>query len=92
MNAIGSAATIRSKKACVVYDAETGRVWHVHRVVTFDGGREPSDAEVAADALRALRSLHAGLGALETLRVDHDELKPGKRYRVDVDKKTLLQS
>ena len=85
--------TVRSKKACVVYDAETGRMHHLHRVVTFEGGREPSDDEIAAAALRAFQELHADRrGAFETLHVDHAAVEPGVKYRIDVHKKKLVRS
>jgi hypothetical protein len=34
----------KSTKACVVYDSNTGRMPHLHRVVTFVGGRLLTDA------------------------------------------------
>jgi hypothetical protein len=83
--------TVRSKKACVVYQAQTGDICHVHRVLTFDGGREPNESEIAADALRAFQGLQPGRqGTFETLHVDHAAVEPGKKYRVDLQKKALV--
>ena len=93
MSTFGSGMTVRSKKACVVYDAQSGQVCHVHRVVTFEGGREPNENAIAADALLAFHGAHPGRhGAFETLHVDDAAVEPGKKYRVDVGKKALVDT
>jgi hypothetical protein len=86
-----SPAGIQSKKACVVYDPATGRIHHHHRVVTFVGGREPTADQIAADALHVLKLLpNPPVGELHVIHVDHDAFEPGKRYRVDPARKTLV--
>jgi hypothetical protein len=87
-----SPAGIASQKACVVYDPTTGRIHHRHRVVTFAGGREPTAEQIAADALHVLRRLpNAPVGELHAIHVEHDAFEPGKRYRVDPHRKTLVE-
>ena len=91
MNRIGSTLPIQSQKGCVVYDATSGQIRHLHRVVTFVGGREPSDDEMAADALRALDRLsNPPGGTLQVLHVHYDAIEPGKRYRVDHKRQALV--
>lgn len=91
MKTAASQMPVRSNKLCVVYDPESGRMHHLHRVVTFEGGSEPSPEQIAADALKAFHGLHAGRhGKFETLHVDHDAIEPGKKYRVDVQTKRLV--
>jgi hypothetical protein len=93
VNTSGSGMTVRSTKACVVYDKETGRVCHVHRVVTFEGGREPDDDEIAANVFLSFHRLHADRqGAFEILQVDPAAIEPGNKYRVDLQTKALIQS
>jgi hypothetical protein len=93
MNCLGSTLPIHSRKACVVYDATSGQIRHLHRVVTFVGGREPADEEVAADALRALNSLPTPpTGVVHVLHVDYNAIEPGKRYRVDPNRKALVSA
>jgi alpha-ketoglutarate-dependent taurine dioxygenase len=87
----GATLPIHSLKACVVYDTATGRIHHIHRVMTLEGGREPSTETIAEDALRALRSLpNPPDGALDILHVHHDAIEPNKRYRVNLRSKTLV--
>jgi hypothetical protein len=91
MRHTGSTLPIHSRKACVVYDSASGQLRHVHRVVTFVGGREPSNEQIASDALRLVNSLpNPPGGALHVLHVDHDTIQPGKRYRVDLQKKAIV--
>jgi hypothetical protein len=91
MSDAGATCPVQSIKACVVYDSTNGRIHHVHRVLTLVGGREPAEAEIAADALRAMGGLPAApTGALEVLHVHHSAVEPGKRYRVDLAAKALV--
>lgn len=84
-------AGIEAKKACVVYDPATGRIHHRHSVVTFVGGREPTAEQIAADALHMLKRLpNPPGGELQVIHVDHGAFEPGKRYRVDPQRKTLV--
>jgi hypothetical protein len=91
MSRCGSTLPIQSKKACVVYDATTGKMRHLHRVVTFAGGREPTDDEIAADALRLVRSLpKPPAGVFHVLHVEHDAIELGRKYRIDPNRKVLV--
>jgi hypothetical protein len=88
----GATLPIRSIKVCVVYDATSGQIHHQHKVLTLEGGAEPSEADMERDALARLtarRSGHPG-GTLAVLHVAHDALEQGMRYRVDVTKKVLV--
>jgi hypothetical protein len=91
MERAGATVPVQSTKACVVYDSSNGRIYHEHQVLTLSGGREPSDSEIAADALRAVgRRRQPPGGALEVLHVPHGTLERGKRYRVDAHRKELV--
>ena len=82
---------MRSIKACVVYDFESGETHHQHRVLTLVGGREPGKSEMAEHALRALRSRrNPPVGRLSVLHVASDSLETRKKCRVDVNTKTLV--
>ena len=88
----GATVAVKSVKACVVYDAQSGLIRHHHCVLTLEGGREPGEAEIAADAISAAgRRRGAPSGSLEVLHIPHDALDPGKRYRVDVGTKKLAE-
>ena len=88
----GATVEVQSIKVCVVYDAQSGRIHHHHRVMTLKGGHEPSDAEMEETALFRVanrRSGHPG-GTLKVLHIAPDALAPMKRHRVDVAKKAVV--
>ena len=91
MNRSGATVPVQSMKACVVYDSTNGEIHHHHRVLTLVGGREPTEDQIAADALRAIKNRrNAPSGVLDVLHVHHDAMEPGKQYRVDLRKKALV--
>lgn len=91
MGLTGSTAPVHSIKACVVYDAASGKIHHSHRVLTLEGGREPPAEEIAADALRAVAGRRSPPGGtLEVLHVDPAVLEDRTRYRVDLEGKRLV--
>lgn len=91
MNQVGATIPLQSVKLCVVYDPSDGRIYHHHRVLTLVGGREPTESEVKADALRAVgKRRRPPSGRLEVLHVSHETVEMGKRYRVDISTKALV--
>lgn len=77
---------VESESACVVYEAKTGRVVHLHRVITLRGGRAPRREEIEARALElagkrtaaALKALHvepASVDGVGDLKVNLKALK-----------------
>jgi len=91
MNSVGSTVLVRSIKACVVYDSGSGEIHHQHRVLTLVGGREPEEREKAEHALRAVRNRrNPPARNFSVLHVAPDSLETHKKYRVNVDKKTLV--
>ena len=91
MSLVGFNTPIYSKKSCVVYDSSSGKIHHLHNVVTFVGGSEPSEEQIEADALQVVAGLHRPPGGdLRVLHIPHGSLLRGKSYRVDVEKKELI--
>lgn len=91
MNIAGATVPVQSIKACVVYDAASGRIHHQHRVLTLVGGSEPPEIELASRALHAVRKRREPpTGDLEVLHIDHQALERGKRYRVDIHTRRLV--
>jgi hypothetical protein len=84
-----SAATveIQSERACVVYHPRTGRILHLHRVITLRGGREPGAPQIEARALALAAKKRRG--PMRVLHVDPAALTPGVDYKVDVKKMSL---
>ncbi len=91
MNRSGATVPVQSMKDCVVYDSTSGQIHHHHRVLTLVGGREPTKDQMAADSLRTVRNRrNAPSGVLHVLHIHHDDIEPGKRYRVDPQKRALV--
>ena len=83
---------IASEQTCVVYDA-TGRIHHVHRVVTLRGGTEPKRSDIEARALEIARTRKgARKTQVKTLMVAPDQLQAGSTHKVDPKKRALLST
>lgn len=86
----GGTVGVKSVKVCVAYDPENGRVHRIHRVITLDGGKEPSDREIEAHVLGSLAKHGLKAEDLRVLHVAHDAVKPRTLYTVDTSSKSLL--
>jgi hypothetical protein len=86
----GAAAAVSSGRLCLVYDATSGEILHTHRVVTLEGGTEPSDDEIARYAVLLAQRRAGADQRLEALHVERGALEPGRRYRVDYMNKALV--
>jgi hypothetical protein len=84
----GGTFPVLSTKAYVVHDP-SGRIYHVHQVVTFEGGREPTSEEITEDALAQVRKRMPSAGEMTVLAVEPDAMKLGTRYRVDAASRSL---
>jgi hypothetical protein len=74
----------------VVYDAETGDIFHVHRVVILKGGAPISHGEEEKHALSLARKRRPFAGNLAVLRVQHESLQQGLVYAVDLQTRSLV--
>lgn len=81
---------VESSRACVVYDADTGHVHHIHQVVTFDGGREPNEAEIEAHALELARRKERRAGRFKALHLPSESVRPHQLYAVDLKTRALV--
>jgi hypothetical protein len=81
---------VESENACVVYEAITGRVVHLHRVITLRGGKAPSANEMEARALE-LAGQRSG-ASVKVLHLEAESVQSGRAYKVDLKKLKLVQS
>jgi hypothetical protein len=81
---------VESDQAWVVYDAKTGRIHHVHRVVTLKGGTQPESSDVEARVMDIVATKGGKVSQLKTLVVSPEQLHPGATHKVDVKKKSLV--
>ncbi|HEV8283648.1 MAG TPA: hypothetical protein VGQ09_05020 [Chitinophagaceae bacterium] len=90
-NLSGKAPKLDRISACVIYDANNGKILHIHSVATF-GGITPRDQhEVEREALSLAKESGRELGNVKALHVNHMELKPHVRYKVDLKKQSLVE-
>src|SRR5262249_57937141 len=68
---------VQSDRACVVYDAKTGRILHVHRVITLRGGQDPTGPQIEARALELMMKSKKRTAKPKTLFVDPESLRAG---------------
>jgi hypothetical protein len=80
-----------SDSMVMVYDAATGEILHVHRVVSDASAAHPDDAAVERQALAHAAKRRKPLPArLEVLHVPFESLRPRTTYKVDVQKRALI--
>jgi hypothetical protein len=91
VNSTNGAPKIISDKLALVYD-ESGKILHIHRVTTLDGGRSRSDDEITRAALEyAKHGRYKDLvsSKANVLVVEPHEMKVGHTHRIDVASRTL---
>ena len=81
---------VQSVQSCVVFDSRDGTIVHIHDVVTMEGGEAISDYDVEQRALSLAAERGLDSSTLKTLRIDPEELEPGRLYAVDPDKSALV--
>lgn len=74
---------VESDRICAVYDAKTGRIHHLHRVITLKGGPSPSPAEIEARAIELAMEKGKSSAKFKTLHLSPEQLHPGARHKVD---------
>jgi len=87
----GGSVPVHSVKSCVVYDEVSGEIHHVHHVVTLEGGRESTDAEIEAFAISRARVHIPDSKGVRALHVAADALQPGELYAVDPKNRGLVK-
>jgi len=75
---------IESDQACAVYDANTGRVEHLHRVITLKGGTKPERSKIEARAMEFATENAKKTSQLKTLLVSPEQLHLGTAHKVDL--------
>jgi hypothetical protein len=86
----GGTVPVKSSRACVVYDADTGHVHHIHQVVTLEGGREPNESEIEAHAMALARRKERRAGRFKALHLAADAVRPHQLYTVDLKTRALV--
>ena len=74
---------LESEQVCAVYDAKTGLIHHVHRVITLKGGTAPSRSEIEARAVELATQKEKTASKFKTLHLSPEQLHPGATHTVD---------
>ena len=88
---IGETPHTETTDAVVVYDAKSGEIMHVHRVVSFSGAAVPSRDAVEEEARTLATNIGRPTVKLEVLHCDPGTLQSGKQYKVDLKSRTLVE-
>jgi len=81
-----------SDRLCVVYERKTGRIIHMHRATTLEGGLIPEDDKVRVTALEHAARLHKEEKRehMETTFVDPKTYKAGAFHKIDLKTRKLI--
>jgi hypothetical protein len=87
----GGTSSPHAHDAVIVYERATGRIVHVHEVITMPGAKHPESHAMSARALEmvARRGRHAA-ESIATLVVPAERVKHTKHAHVDVESLTLV--
>lgn len=81
---------ILAEKCCIVFEAASGKICHVHRAVTMAGASERTDKAIADRALELAKKHGAGDAQLDVIHVDPKVLETRGSYHVDVKNRALV--
>ena len=77
----------------VLYEPSTGRIVHMHNVVTVNGGMHPDKNTVEKEALEQLSQTQPSFKEkVALLHVDPSSLKPRTLYKVDTARHVLIET
>lgn len=82
---------VRTIQSYVVFDRSDGKIVHIHDVITLEGAESQSDAEVERRALELVAERGIDTSGLGTMAIGSEAIKPGTRYKVDVQSSTLVE-
>ena len=80
----------KSQHHCVVYRKSDGHIVHRHFVTVLPGAKDVEKDEVEARARRLVKSKGHMDEDLGVLHVDSSSIRHNEKYRVDVQKQTLV--
>jgi len=72
-----------SALCCVLFDPTSGRIFHIHHVVTMPGAKETSKPEMESRIVELAKERGVYTDRLQLLHVDPKEIVRGARYLVN---------
>jgi len=82
---------LKTDKSFVVYDKKTGKILHIHHVISMPGSPILQESEMEEEARNFARSLSTkSKREMKVLKVDPDLVEKNTFARVDVKKLSLV--
>lgn len=87
LQATSGTPPIIDDQLCVVYQADTGAIVHVHRVTTYEGGQVPGQEAIHRRAIEHLHTFQPerAQSPLKTVLLPPAQLESGVSYKIDVE-------
>jgi hypothetical protein len=83
---------VEHESLVVLHDPKSGQILHLHAVQTMRGGAHPDEKTREADARAQLaRGRHTAVANIAVLHADPKSIKPGTGYKVDIQKRVLVE-
>jgi hypothetical protein len=86
----GDAPKLKSVYAIALYDPNSGKIHHIHHVLTMEGSSPMEPQEVEKNVIATAKKLGHDVEKLKVLHTQDLQDLSGN-YRVDVEKKTLVK-
>jgi len=83
---------IQTEKCCIVFESSSGKIRHIHRVITMMGAEERAEKAIAEQALALAKKHGAADAKLDAIHVDPKAVEVQGHYQVDVKNRTLVAS
>ena len=74
---------VEADQLCAVYNAKTGRIHHVYRVITLKGGSHPSQKEIESRAIENAKREGKTSSNLKTVHLSPDQLHPRATHKIN---------
>ncbi|HSE43240.1 MAG TPA: hypothetical protein VLH08_20950 [Acidobacteriota bacterium] len=82
---------LKTDKAFIVYEKKTGKILHIHHVISMPGTATFKASEMEEEARNLARSFSTtSKGEMKVLKVDPDLLEKTTYSRVDIKKLSLV--
>jgi hypothetical protein len=92
MSTSGPIGEFEHESMVIVYDPATGEIKHTHRHSVSHGGQPPGEEALGAAALKFASQAGHDVAKASILHVDPRSLKPDAQYKVDTQKRVLVES
>jgi len=87
----GVSMSLANSSTCVIYDAASGRIYHVHTVATFADSRQRSREEIEKESYELASRAGHNVAAMKALHIGDENMEPDVRYKVNLSNMSLTR-